>query len=549
VFDTKRTMIKKDLDVLEERMRQRPYQFFVPTASGFDLIKAVGTLVPEKRIFLATSANGVGKTTTVANILFSIMYGNCNLFSNIKNVQTGETIPGFFDFPLYNHYPDDWPKVFWYVTNRDAASIIWDQKFKRWFPPNLYQAGKAGKTYVSEMKFPGAGWLGYFKTIDQEEDAFQTADVGVICFDEIPPRDILMSCVSRLRSGGIIIITATPLYRASYFQEDIVDHVNDPGSDKWAIQVPVWDNCIEKGGEWDLGRWGIQPKGNLWLSNIEAMIRNYDADEYEARVNGAFQYFSGLVYKVFDEKRHKVFMPSIHLPYRYSYRFLIDPHERRPPYACWLRYDQDNKPYAMREWPSIEDPEYQRRPFHLIKNADPLVISDFVKAFCAIEDELGIPNDRITQSIMDPNYGLKPERVEGLTVRDLYEEEFARQGRPRTFIVEAMDSLEQGHKFVKEWLSIQGGFHVDPSMVDMVWGFKNYKYDQLTGKAAEKKDISIKVLEKGKDECDVIRYAAVVPYEYSPPDPTALYVPTQDFGDAEEEVGGEWHRNEGSDFV
>jgi phage terminase large subunit-like protein len=559
MFDVERTLYQ-DKAKLQQIVDQRPYQFFVPTRSGFDIIRSIGTEVPEKRIFLVTSANGVGKTTTAANIFFSVMFGNQNIFRNITDVQTGEVIPGFFDFPFYNQYPKGWPKAAWYVTNRDAADVIWEQKFKRWFPSNLYRAGKAGKTYTSSIVFPAAKWNLYFKTIDQEESSYQTADIGIIIFDEVPPRNIFMSCVSRLRAGGIMVIMATPLLEAAWFVDDIIDKIDEEPKDKKHITVEVWDNCIEEGGMWNLGgKFGIQPKGNLWKANLDFQISNYDIDEKDARVTGKFMHLSGLVYKIFNEKKHVFPVPIIYAPFNYAYRFLIDPHERRPPFAMWIRYGKDNKWRIFREWPSVDDEMYQKRMFHNIKNSDPYVTKDFVAEFVRVEQEYDIPNDRILQSIMDPNSGRKPERVVGILTKDVYENEFEDAGRPRSFITSSNDDLYDGHKFVKSLLSTarldpnlpkdEYPFLVDPCCKNILWSFRNYKYAPITGKAQQKMSISVKVLEIGKDPMDLIRYAAVMPFEYIPPDPNAYYAPKADYDDEEEVGADEFHKKDGAEFV
>ena len=554
MLDVDRTLFKNKAK-LQELIDQRPYQFFVPTASGQILIKTIGTQVPEKRIFLVTSANGVGKTTTGANILFSMMFGNQNVFRDIVDLDTGDTIPGFFDYPLYQKWPKGWPRVWWYITNRDAASVIWKQKFQPWFPPNLYKASQAGKTYVSEVSFPAVRWHGFFKTIDQDESAYQTADVGALVFDEIPPRNIFMSCISRVRAGGILIILATPLMEAAYFVDDIVNKIDEEPRDKYHQTVEVWDNCIEMGGTWDLGKFGKQPKGNLWKANLDFQIANYDEDEREARVSGKFMFLSGLVYKSFSAEKHVYHVPTIYAPFNYAYRFIVDPHERRPPFAIWIRYDRDNKGRIIREWPSVDDEMYGHRLFHQIKNSDPYTIKDFAAEFIRIEEEYNIPNTRILQSIMDPNYGRKPERVVGLLTKDVYENEFSALGRPRSFITTSLDDLYEGHKFVKELLRQEPGaliqdasFLVDPCCKNVIWGFRNYKYDHITGKAQEKKDISVKVLEIGKDPMDAIRYAAVLPFEYLPPDPYSDYHGSADY-DEEEVDEDASHRNDGAGFV
>lgn len=499
-------------------------QTYLPTGAQYETIKAVGSLTPGKRIYLITSGNGTGKTTTSINILLNIIYGNINIYRDITDLDTGDKISGFFDLPLYNKWPLNWPKSIWYVSNADSLKFI-AKEFQNWINPQDTITTKEGKSSLpwSQMTFRSNEWDISLKTTKQEAETFESANVGIVLFDEPPPQKLFRAAVSRLRSGGIIVIPATPLFGAGWFVDEIIGKIDTDG-DKWHQTVSVYTNCVEQAGWWDLGRWGVHPKGNLTKDNIEFTLRNYDVDELEARRDGVFKFLTGVVYKQYPKIREKVYIqvPKADFPKLYSYRMIIDPHDRRPPSVVWMRYDKYSRPSVVREWPSIFDDCYNHLPFHKIRSADPYTIKDFVRMWIEIEDELQIPPDRL-KAIMDPNFGRKPNRVNGKMVYQEYQDEFRRQGRPRKFITEVIDDIATGHAAVKSKFLAPNNtgeipLQIDKSCFNVDYSLRNYSYKELTGKQEENRELSEDLKELGKDFADLLRYAAVVPFKYRPPE-------------------------------
>jgi len=534
-------------------LRKRfPWLFFVPNRPQADIIRVIGEQYNDKRIFLMTSGNGTGKTSATINIIANIVFDAKNIFRNVKDPDTGNEFPsGFFDYPLYQHFPSGWPKNIWYVSNRDSLSAIWDE-FKVWIPERLMKWSKNGKTHVDEVAFKGTDFRLYFKTVDQDSKTFESANISMVIFDEPPPLALFRAALFRLRKGGIIIIPATPLITAAWFVDEIIDRVK-LDNDKYHQTVSMWDNCRETCGNWDLGPdYGLQPKGVLFQRDIEFMIRNCDPDEMEARIHGKFQHLSGLVYKTYDSARHFVNLKVQHDPRRFVYKFVLDPHDRRPPACVWIRIDQWQRHRVIREWPSRSDPQYHHLPFHKIKDAAPYVLDDFVRFWCEIEEELRIPIDRI-QSIIDPNYGLKPNLKTGKKLFQEYEEAFRKFGRPRGFILDAVDDLATGHQAVKDMLKPNqygdSQLAISRACRNCDWGMRTYAYEpEPTGRAAEKRDLSLKVREIGKDFPDLLRYAAVVDYKWFPmPERESPYGDDYDYEGRDSQAIGE--RGEGADFV
>lgn len=503
--------------VYMEQSARFPAQFFLPNRPQADLIRAVGELTPDKRIYLVTSANGIGKTTAAINILLNIIYPGLNAWPYARDCETGEVWPnGFFDFPLYRQFPLSWPRNVWYISNNDAIRSI-ERKFREWTNPRDVQFPRDGRTHASRVLFPSRpSWEISFKTIDQDPQTFESADISIVIFDEPPPYRLYNAAVGRLRSGGIIIIPATPLFTAAWFVDEIINRVGVDG-DKYHQTVNIWTNCIEDAGSWDLGPiWGVHPKGNLYKRNIMFLLDNWDKDEIEARRDGSFKYLTGLIFKSYPEYDHNLEMRTqiLSSPRMYTYRMIIDPHERRPPAIIWEVVLSEYRRHILREWPSIADQEYDHLPYHKIKDAGRYTVKDFVRIIDRIERELNIPKDNIRR-IMDPNMGRKRQGTTGTTVaedysaaaREILNEEWA-------FNLNANDDLNAGHSKIREALKADPHGHPylthEPDCHNVVYAFTHYSWDDLTAAMAEKKEISIKPKEIGKDFIDVIRYSMMI---------------------------------------
>ena len=495
---------------------QVPFKYMVPTRPQADLAREIGMGVPQKRIFLMTSGNGAGKSCQAWNLIFNIMSGNSNIYRNIKDVETGETLSGFFDYPFFNNYPRNWPKNIWYVTNAELIKSTFEE-FQNWCPEGLYIASKDGKQYISRIRFVGTKFTVFFKTIDQDPKTFEGANVGVVIFDEPPPQNLYRAALFRLRKGGIVIIPATPLFGSAWFVDEIVEKLGE--GDKYHQEVSVWSNCVERAGDWDLGPFGVQHKGNLYEKDVEFMLRNVDVDEREAREFGKFKAFVGRVYKTYDREKHFVALPAVVNPQRFMYQFVLDPHDRKPPAACWIRCDQYGRKRVIREWPAVSDPQYNGQPFEKIKSSDPFRVTDFVRFFVQIFREIGVDANRL-QSIIDPNFGRKPNSFTGRMIFEEYQAEFEKQGFPVSFVTDAIDDLATGHKKVKDLLAERSdgdfGILIDSACTNTDWSFRNYSYDEWEGKTQEKRTLKEGVKELGKDFVDLVRYAAMVRFEWQP---------------------------------
>lgn len=201
---------KERLRILKEeqayRLKNERYRYYTPNAKCEEFIEEVGS--GERFIVLFSAANGVGKTSVAVNVLANIFWGKDN------------TDNEWFHYPLYREWP--YPKEGRIVS--EAANITKNlvPEIKKWFPMGRYDAQKASKKYLSEWE-TDTGFSFDIMTNDQDPKQFEGPTLGFVWFDEPPTKTIFKACISRLRKGGVVFITATPLNGSAWMKEAIVD--------------------------------------------------------------------------------------------------------------------------------------------------------------------------------------------------------------------------------------------------------------------------------------------------------------------------------------
>lgn len=280
-------------------------------------------MVGENKTFvcLLSAANGVGKTAAGANIVAHILFGN-----------SGNQ---YFDgLPLFDKFP--YPKKGRIVSDPATIKSTTIPELKKWLPPDRYTSGKAGKgfdsVWVTDTKFE-------FDIMTYEQDAkeFESATLGWAWFDEPPPLAIFKATVARMRRGGIIFITATPLTGSSWMYDHIMTYDGDVQGQRDFVEADVEAACIEHG-----------VRGHLHHDDIMRMVSEYDDDDKQARVFGKFQHLVGIVFKNFKRKIHVI------KPFYLNRRDFIvgealDPHPRNPDAVMWLAVDRKGTKYIVDE--------------------------------------------------------------------------------------------------------------------------------------------------------------------------------------------------------
>lgn len=308
------------------RLQCEKFRFYEPNGKCEEFIKKVGQPNEEGKynfIVLFSAANGVGKTCVSANIVAHLLWGK-------------DSENPYFDYPLFKDFP--FPKKGRIVSDPENLKINLIPTLKEWFPEGRYKAKKNGKQYESSWT-TDTGWEFDIMSYEQDAKEFESATLGWIWFDEPPTEAIFKASVSRLRKGGIIFISETPLWAAWLY-----DHViANPDKDLAAKGQRVY---IEAGVEAACKQHGV--RGHLEHEHIERMIAEYSEEEKQARVYGKFQHLIGLRFKQFSRNIHVV--KPFNINYNdYTVYEALDPHPRTPDTVNWIAVDRKGRKFVIDE--------------------------------------------------------------------------------------------------------------------------------------------------------------------------------------------------------
>ena len=175
---------------------------------------------------------------------------------------------------------------------------------------------------------------------EQELKEFESVDLGIAWFDEPMPKDRFIATVARMRRGGIIVVTLTPLFHSGWIKDWIDEKMQEnKKGDIYCdfIDAEVEDNCKIHG-----------VRGILEHRDIVRMTTAYTEDEYEARALGKFGHLIGRVHKAFRRKVHVV-KPFTITENEFTVYHALDPHPRTPDHAMWLAVDKDGRKFICAE--------------------------------------------------------------------------------------------------------------------------------------------------------------------------------------------------------
>lgn len=313
---------KKLRELLEEQKKRKEENLckkYIPNVKCEKFIENVGS----NRYFvnLLSAANGLGKSCVGANIVANICFG-------VQNE--------WFNKDLFKSFP--YLKRGRIISDPTTLKEKIVPELKKWFPSNRYKVSydtkKEGKSYEAKWT-TDTGFE--FDLMSNEQDAkeFESVDCGWIWFDEPSKKDIYLASVARMRRGGIIFWTMTPLAYSAWIKDDIYDR---EGENVSIVTADVWDNCSDVEGT----------RGILTRENIEKMISQYPEDEKEARINGKFGHLIGRVHKLFERRIHVI------EPFPISYRDFtcygaLDTHPRVPDAYNVMAVDDKERKYIINE--------------------------------------------------------------------------------------------------------------------------------------------------------------------------------------------------------
>lgn len=191
---------------LDRRKKEERYRFYTPNGKAEEFIKMVGQGFGEVFVSLLSAANGVGKTAVGCNIVAHIVY---------------ECSCSWFDYPIYKTWPETWPKKGRIVSDPTTVEEQIVPELETWFPRGRYKASKNGRDFLSKWT-TDTGFDFDIMTYEQDAKEFESITLGFGWFDEPPPENIYKATVSRMRRGGIIYLTETPLSGSAWMYDKFI---------------------------------------------------------------------------------------------------------------------------------------------------------------------------------------------------------------------------------------------------------------------------------------------------------------------------------------
>ena len=387
-----------------------------------------------------SAANGVGKTCAGSVMLAHIAYG-----------PSGNK---WFDYPLFNNFP--YPKRGRIVSDPTTIAGTLIPELKKWFPPGRYQTSKAGKNYEYAWK-TDTGFKFEVMTYEQDVKEFESATLGFAWFDEPPPLAVFKATVARMRLGGIIFITATPLTGSAWMYDHILNYKGDQKGQRDFVQADVEANCIEHG-----------IRGRLKHKDIERMVAEYDDEDKQARVYGKFHHLIGIVFKKFNRKIHVI------KPFNITERDFVvvealDPHPRNPDAVMWVAIDRKGTKFIVDElYGKFETPELAKR---ILSKADRFRIIQ------RIADPLAFIEDQHQDNPIEQTLAYKLDAL-GLD----YERATKNRRRADRRIKDALDYEMRG-----EDILVAPELYIFDTCERTIWELEHLVWDDWRGKISERK--------------------------------------------------------------
>ena len=390
-------------------------------------------------VCLFCAGNGVGKSACGANILANICYP-------VENP--------WFKYPIYQDFP--YLKKGRVISDPTTLKEKTVPELKKWFPSNRYKikytTKKEGKPYEAKW-VTDTGYEFDLMTTEQLPKEFESTDLGWVWIDEPCPRSIFLATVARLRRGGIIIWTMTPLSYSAWIKDEIYDKRDGVNQDY--VTADVEDNCIEHG-----------VRGILKHQDIERMAAQYPEDEKEARLHGKFGHLLGLVHKGFEPKIHVV-EPFDIKPETHTVYMALDTHPRVADAGLWMAVNDKGTKYIIAEMNCDgTDSEVAER----IKAKE---ISWFVKERL-IDPSAFNEDKRTTERCYATRLAAKGLRFKGGS-KDL---------------VNCIRRTDQAFNYQMrgEMMVVQPELYIFSSCQNLIKELQNYVWDEYTGKGADEKD-------------------------------------------------------------
>ena len=403
-----------------------------------------------------SSANGTGKTTTIVGLIANICFPTDNPFFQQEVVQNWK-----------------WNRRGRIVSDTTTIKETIIPMLEQMIPKERYTRSKAGKEYFSKWKMKDDKGSVVFEwdlmTYEQDPKQFESANLGIVIFDEPPPFAIYTASIARLKLGGVCLIFATPLgsnIGSAWLYQRIVSDPNRQDNDFFYMTASKEDACEEHG-----------ERGFLPHSQIEKEMKQYPEEEILPRIFGEFSQVKGRVIKEYDEKIHVLDQVFDVNKQDFVVVQLWDTHPRVEEAISWIAVDRNGIAYVVDElWINGGMDEIVRKiketdeKYRVVKRLiDPSAFN--VDKRIELTGKYGDIKGVSFAQILHEKYGLK------------YEPASKRRADGITMIRESLRYNFQAGK----WIQYPKLF-VFPHCTRHRWEFMNWMWDDWRGITAERKD-------------------------------------------------------------
>ena len=479
------------------RLEQEPWRFYEPNVKGEEYINKIAKIHPDGQqnfMTLFSAANGIGKTATSAVIVANILFPSDNPYFQHDFYQK-------WKFPKRGRIASD-------PTNIDKNII---PTLKQWLPHESlgrYQTRKNSKNYESEWT-TDTGWKFDIMSYDQDAKEYEGPTLGWAWLDEPPPQAVLKAIISRMRLGGVIFISATPLAGSAYLYDTFASgntkvHIVGPNGEQMIytrpvsyVEADVWSACRDIEGT----------RGHLSKGDIYKMIAEYSEDERQARIYGKFQHLVGLVFKKWNRQVH-VIKPFDVNHEDYCVWEMLDPHPRNPDAVTWVAIDKYGRKFVVDEMFDHVDTTSQ----------------------WAYKVKQKASQFRIVKRIADPSaFNVNQHDDDGLSLADrlsqkhglTYEMATKQRAASDRRLQDALAYQEVAGQMIKP-----PELYVFENCSRTIFEVEHYRWDEWVGRTADKKDQKQKPIDKDDHMIENIgrfviqepRFIHYVPESFNQPD-------------------------------
>lgn len=425
-------------------VQNNKHEFYVPTGVGEKVIEHIGTA--GELIFMLSAANGIGKTELGVNIVAELCWPSEN---------------GWFGFPLF----DDWPYPKRIRIVSDPATVIGTivPKMKEWFPAGRYTTDKKGKHHEYWWE-TDTGWIIEVMSFEQDPKEFESATLGFAWLDEPPPQSIYKATIARMRKGGKVLVTQTPITAtAAYLYDQIIANVDNEKEGRAWVEADVETACKQHG-----------VRGFLEHEVIVTQGAQYSEEEKHARLHGKFAHLTGLIFKMWSRNVHVIKPFAINMR-DYCVYEALDPHPRNPDAVSWIAVDKDGTKFIIDElWvkPDKVDELAQR-----IKNK---------------REGLRIVHKQCDPSAFIPDQHTGKSLAMRLSALGLtYTEATKHRSQADRRIVDALAYQERAGQMV-----LTPEIYVFDTCQRHIFEFEHYRWDEWKGATADNRDPRAKPVDK-----------------------------------------------------